>query len=102
LFFDDPDLHLEEWIGKGYGILLSRDLNEELGAGVHGFARNLVKIIQHMHGVTVEPPTYAHVVFCTPHLSSSVNKCGVLHYSKILNSDHQGIYVDFDTCTLMG
>jgi hypothetical protein len=30
--------HLEEWIGKGYEIILSGGLNEQLGADAHGFA----------------------------------------------------------------
>jgi hypothetical protein len=50
--------------GKGYKIILSGDLNKELGVDIHGFAWisakwNLVKVIQHFHGVTDKPPTYA-------------------------------------------
>jgi hypothetical protein len=56
VFFDNLDDQLEEWIDKGCNIILSGDLNEELGADVTGFARitakwNLVEIIQHTHGV---------------------------------------------------
>jgi hypothetical protein len=64
-FFDDLDEQLGKWISKGYKIILSGDLNEELGADVTGFARitakwDLVEIIQHTHGVQGERPTYAH------------------------------------------
>jgi exonuclease III len=112
-FFDDLDLQLEEWREKNYEIIISGDLNEELGADVHGFARlsakwDLVEIIQHQHGTTDEPPTYARgtrrldYAFCTPNLVSSITRCGILPYSEILDSDHRALYVDFNTSTLMG
>ena len=76
-FFDDLDQQLNEWITKGYEIILSGDLNEQLGADIHGFAHisakwDLVEVIQHYHGMTDEPPTYVRgikrldYVFCTP------------------------------------
>jgi hypothetical protein len=82
-FLDDIDEKLGEWIGKGYEIILSGDLNEELGADVTGFARitakhNLVEIIQHTHGIQGEPPTYARgtrrldYIFCTTILLASI------------------------------
>jgi hypothetical protein len=78
-FFDDLDAKIEEWREKNYEIILSGDLNEELGTDVDGFARlsakwDLVEIIQHHHGTTQEPPTYARgtrrldYAFCTPNL----------------------------------
>ena len=53
-FFDDFDKQLEEWNNKGYEIIVSGDLNGQLGADIYGFARlsakwNLVEIIQHFH-----------------------------------------------------
>jgi hypothetical protein len=39
VFFDDMDAQLKEWIGKGYEVILSGDLNKKLGADVNGFAR---------------------------------------------------------------
>jgi hypothetical protein len=36
LFFDNLDKQLEEWTNKGYEILLSGNINEELGADVKG------------------------------------------------------------------
>jgi hypothetical protein len=53
-FLDDLDKQLEEWTEKGYKILLSADINKELGSDVNGFARlsaswKLVEIIQHFH-----------------------------------------------------
>jgi hypothetical protein len=113
LFFDNLDEQLEEWIGKGYEIILSGDLNKELGADVTGFARimakwDLVEIIQHTHSVQGEPPTYARgtrrldYVFCTLNLLPSVVRCGILPYSEIVDSDHRALYVDFATSTLMG
>ena len=112
-FYDDLDHQLEEWAGLGYEIILSGDLNEELGSDIQGFARlsakwNLVEVIQHFHGMVDEPPTYARgtkrldYVFCTPNLLSSIKQCGILPYSEIIDSDHRAIYVDFDTQTLMG
>jgi hypothetical protein len=83
-FFNDLDIQLDKWSTKGYKIILSGDLNEELGADIHGFVRistkwNLVKVIQqHFHGITNEPPTYARgtkqldYAFCTPNLLSSI------------------------------
>jgi endonuclease/exonuclease/phosphatase (EEP) superfamily protein YafD len=82
---------------------LSGGLNEELRADTHGFARILVEIIQHFHGVVNKPPTYAQgkrrldYVFCTTNLLSSVKRCGILPYSEIVDSDHRALYVDFDT-----
>ena len=112
-FFDDLDTKIEEWREKEYEIILSGDLNEELGADVHGFARisakhDLVEVIQHQHGTTDEPPTYARgsrrldYVFCTPNLVPSIVSCGILPYSEIIDSDHRAIYVDFCTSTLIG
>ena len=112
-FFDDLDQQLNEWITKGYEIILSGDLNEQLGADIHGFAHisakwDLVEVIQHYHGMTDEPPTYVRgikrldYVFCTPNLLSSVKRSGLLPYSEIIDSDHRVVYVDFDTQTLMG
>jgi hypothetical protein len=77
LFLDDLDKQLEEWTEKGYEILLSGGINEELGSDINGFAClsarwNLVEIIQHFHGVEDEPPTYARgskrldYAFCIP------------------------------------
>jgi hypothetical protein len=40
---DNLDKQLEEWTNEGYTILLSGDLNEELGADLTGFARLSVK-----------------------------------------------------------
>jgi hypothetical protein len=96
-FFDGIDKQIGEWIEKGYEIILSGDLNEELGSDIHGFARisarhNLVEVIQHFHGTENEPPTYAcgirrlDYIFCTPNLLSSVKRCGILPYSKIIHS----------------
>jgi endonuclease/exonuclease/phosphatase (EEP) superfamily protein YafD len=107
------DQQIEEWIQKGYEIILSGDLNEELGADIQGFARisakwDLVGVIQHYHGTEAEPPTYARgtqrldYVFCTPNLLASVTRCGILPYSEIIDSDHRAIYVNFDTKTLIG
>jgi exonuclease III len=112
-FYDDMEKQLEDWIRKGYEIILSGDLNEELGTDIQGFARisakfNLVEIIQHFHGSEGEPPTYARgtrrldYIFCTPNLLASVKQCGILPYSEILDSDHRALYVDFDTTTLIG
>ncbi len=42
-FFDDLDLQLEEWREKNYELIISGDLNEELGDDVHGFAGLSVK-----------------------------------------------------------
>jgi exonuclease III len=98
-FFDDLDDQLEEWIDKGYEIILTGDLNEELGSDVTGFARvsakwSLVEIIQHTHGIEGEPPTYARgtrrldYAFCTPNLVACIAHCGILPYSEIVDSDH--------------
>jgi hypothetical protein len=112
-FSDDLDKQLEEWTQHGYKILLTGDINKELGADVNGFAClsarwNLVDIIQHFHGIADEPPTYARgtrwldYAFCTPNLLPSVTKCGILPYSEILDSDHRALYDNFDTKTFMG
>jgi hypothetical protein len=37
-FFADLDTQLRDWTYKGYKIILSGDLNEELGTNVTGFA----------------------------------------------------------------
>jgi exonuclease III len=112
-FFDGIDKQIGKWIEKGYEIILSGDLNKELGSDIHGFARisarhNLVEVIQHFHGTENEPPTYAcgirrlDYILCTPNLLSSVKRCGILPYSEIIHSDHRALYVNFDTTTLMG
>ncbi len=112
-FFDDLDSKIEEWREKNYEIILSGDLNEEVGTDVDGFTRlsakwELVEIIQHHHGTTQEPPTYVRgtrrldYAFCTPNLVPSITSCGILPYSKIIDSDHRAIYVDFSTSALMG
>jgi exonuclease III len=112
-FYDDLDIQIQEWRDQDYEIILSGDLNEELGADLQGFARisakhNLVEIIQHFHGTANEPPTYARgtrrldYIFCTTNLLSSVKRSGILPYSELVDSDHRALYVDFDTPTLMG
>jgi hypothetical protein len=112
-FFEDLDKQLEEWTEKGYKIILSGDLNEELGADVNGFARlstkwNLVEVIQHFHGIDGEPPTYARgsrridYLFMTPNLLPAVTKCGILPYSEIMDGDHRMPYADMHTPTLLG
>jgi hypothetical protein len=80
-FFDDIDKQTQEWIGKGYKILLSGDFNEVLGADVNGFTRisakwNLLEIIQHFSETDGQPPTYTRgtrrldYIFCTSNLLS--------------------------------
>ena len=99
-FFDDLDHQIEEWRDQGYEIILSGDLNEELGADIYGFVQisakwDLVEIIQHYHGIAVEPPTYArgtkrlNYVFCTPNLLASVTRSGILPYSEVIESTHK-------------
>ncbi len=63
-FLEDFNKQVEEWISKEYEIIISGDLNEEIGADEQSFARisakhELVEIIQHCHGIEDEPPTYA-------------------------------------------
>ena len=78
----------------GHELIISGDLNEELGSDMNGFARisssyNLVEMIQHRHGIEGEPPTYARsqcrldYLFVTPGLETSVKRCGILPLSLI-------------------
>lgn len=112
-FYEDLDKQLEEWIGKGYEIILSGDQTEQLRVDAQGFAQisakwDLVEIIQHFHGVENKPPMYARgtrrldYAFCTTNLLAIVISCGILPHSEILVSDHLAIFVDFNTTTLMG
>jgi exonuclease III len=110
---DDLEIQVADWSSKGYDIIISGDLNELLGADEQSFARisskhNLTEIIQHFHGVENEPATYARgrkrldYMFCTEGVLHSVNKCGILPYSDLIDSDHRSLYVDFDTTKLFG
>jgi hypothetical protein len=63
-FIADFQLQVTEWLQEGYKLVIAGDINEELGNDIDGFAsitsrHNLVKIIQHRHGIANEPPTYA-------------------------------------------
>ena len=112
-FIDDLDVKVTEWLLAGHELIISGDLNEELGNDMSGFSRisskhNLVEIIQHIHGIEGEPPTYARgrrrldYIFVTPGLETSVKKCGILPYSDIIDSDHRCLFVDFNTTMLLG
>jgi hypothetical protein len=113
VFLKDFNKQVKEWIDKEYKIIISGDLNEELGADEQSFAgisakHELVEIIQHCHGIKDEPPTYARgrkrltYIFCTPGILLSVSKCGILPYSDVIDSDHCSLFVDFDTAKLFG
>jgi hypothetical protein len=112
-FIADFDTQVAEWIEAGHELIIAGDLNEELGSDLSGFAKicsnhHLVEIIQHIHGIVGEPPTYARgqkrldYIFVTPGLESSVQKCGILPYSDLIDSDHRCLYVDFNTTMLFG
>ena len=110
---DDFERQIGEWVEAGHELIISGDLNKELGSDMNGFAQissshNLVEIIQHRHGIEGEPLTYARgqhrldYLFITPGLETSVKRCGILPYSDILDSDHRSVYADFDTTLLFG
>jgi hypothetical protein len=96
-FLEDFDKQVKEWIAKDYEIIISGDLSEEIGADEQSFA-----------SIKDEPPTYARgrkrldYMFCTPGIISSVSKCRILPDSDVIDSNHCGLFVDFDTAKLFG
>jgi hypothetical protein len=108
----DFSAQLRSWRAAGHEFIISGDLNELLGENPDDFGSitttfNLADVYRHRHGLD-EPATFncghrrLDYVLCSVPLLSTVSACGILPFHILSLSDHQTVFVGFDTKLLFG
>jgi len=93
-------------------VLVTGDLNEEVGADAGGMSTltsdyGLEDVMLHCHG-PLEYATYNRgsrildYCFADPALLPAIDHCGFEPFAQRIVSDHRGFFIDFDTTKLLG
>ncbi len=109
----DLTKQIRAWTDKGWEVVLMVNANENLG-DQEGALRKLVEdtglLDAHklIHDSTEEPNSHIcgkkkiDYVLVTPGAADCITACGTKSFGTSVDSDHRGMFVDFDSIALFG
>jgi exonuclease III len=111
-FIKDIKNAIKEWKKEGCDIILMIDAIEPMGKdsnGVNAIASkcNLIDAHVSKNIEAADTATYARgskkidYIMISPSLIDMITECGILPFYHEINSDHRGMYIDFDTKALL-
>ena len=105
-FITDLTLSIKEWQSSGDEVLLSMDINKQLGDSAKGLTYlmrecQLIDMFHHHHGVYPSFETFdlgrkrLNYIIGSSSLLPLLMKCGYLAFYHGIPSDHRGLFIDF-------
>ena len=106
-FITDLTKQIKNWQKEGQDIILMLDANEPMNKGTQGMAHlatecNLTDVYATRNKATKEQATYArgtkriNFILISAKLLPAVTQAGALAFYDGIESDHRGIFVNFD------
>lgn len=105
-FITDLTSSIKKWQSSGDEVLLSMDINEQLGDSAQGLTYlmrecKLIDLFHHHHGVYPDFETFdlgskrLDYIVGSSSLLPFVSRCGYLAFYHGISSDHRGLFIDF-------